>query len=164
MFERQIKNVYLAGPITGLSYADARNGWRKEISEKLEPHIKSWSPMRYKSFLEGHEKLDGNPDMYFDSLFASAKSITHRDRYDISHCDAMVANLLGTKEPSIGTCIEFGWADASRTPLIMIVEPYLEGKKTNPHQHAMLFEMASYIVHSIDDAVKVTNALLTDGV
>lgn len=165
------RSVYLAGPITGLSYDEARNGWRKEFYNKINPSIDCYSPMRYKSKeIKGEQKLEGTPDMYFDSLFSSAKGITCRDEFDVRKCDVIVANFLGAKKASLGTAIEFGWAHAIKTPIVMIIEDYDgdeeedKGNPKNPHHHAMMFEMSGYVVHSVDDAVKVIEALLTPGV
>ena len=46
-----IKTVYLAGPITGLSYGAARQGWREEMKKLLPDHVHPMSPMRGKDFL-----------------------------------------------------------------------------------------------------------------
>ena len=58
------KTVYLAGPITGLTYSAARHGWREHFAEMLPAHILPVSPMRGKDFLRGEKSLKGDPNMY----------------------------------------------------------------------------------------------------
>ena len=50
--------VYLAGPISGLSYEEARYGWRSEILGMIDGDIDVLSPMRQ----EGHLKEVGTID------------------------------------------------------------------------------------------------------
>ena len=152
---RLLKTVYLAGPITGLSYDDARNGWRHKLSLLLPSHIKPVSPMRGKDFLRGEVDLDGSPEMYTQHVMATKKGIVCRDRNDVMTCDAMVANFVGYDRVSIGTCIEFGWADAFRKPIVMIIE---EG---NLHNHAMLDHLAGYVCQELEQAAHLLGHLLT---
>ena len=44
-----MSKVYLSGPITGLTYGEARYTWREEFAKKA-PGIRVLSPMRH----EGH--------------------------------------------------------------------------------------------------------------
>jgi nucleoside 2-deoxyribosyltransferase len=78
-----------------------------------------------------------------------------RDRYDVMSSDVVLFNLLGTTTVSIGTCIEFGWADAFRKPVVLVMEP--EG---NLHDHPMVREAAGYIVPTLDEAVQVLDCIL----
>lgn len=149
------KTVYLAGPISGLSYDEARNGWRERFAHMLPPHITPCSPMRGKDFLSDQRILSGEPDVY-DNVMARSSGIVARDRHDVRTCDAMVACFLGAKDVSIGTCIEFGWADSFHKPIIMVCE-----KRGNPHIHTMLCHMAAYCVDSLDHAAYLTVKLLT---
>jgi nucleoside 2-deoxyribosyltransferase len=154
------QKVYLAGPITGLSYGDARHGWRKEFADLIsdQPHIKLYSPMRGKDFLSKETELDGTPNMYMDNPMATKKGIVARDRYDVKTCDVMVANFLGSDRVSIGTCMEFGWADAYQRIIVTIIDD------DNLHQHAMLNEVSGYIVTTLEEAANITKVLLTPGV
>jgi len=171
------KTVYLAGPITGLTYQDARFGWRQEFAGYLPPHIHPMSPIRFKDYLSGEESLAGDPDMYPAHLLSRPKGIVCRDHNDLRTADAMVACFLGANKASIGTCIEFGWAHAYDIPLVMVIED--EGKIAqpdlvhprelqtmvdNPHWHAMLTEIAGYVTPSLEEAAKVVEYLLTPGI
>lgn len=167
-----MNKVYLAGPITGLSYETARFGWRQEISElvtkdaDLNGRIELFSPMRAKQFLQGRKVLEGLPDAYNETFLATSSGVTTRDRYDVKSCDMMVANYLGAERISYGTGIEFGWADAWRKPVCMIIEKdgRLPNGERNPHWHLMGNHIAGWIVHSLEEAVFVMKATFTPGV
>lgn len=120
------KTIYLAGPITGCNYNDARNGWRKTFVETLKErgadHLHCFSPMREKEFLQKDQCIGATAD--YDSLhgFGTPQGILTRDSNDVRGCDAMVACFLGATRPSIGTCVEFGIALENRKPIIMVME------------------------------------------
>ena len=176
-----IKTVYLAGPITGLTYGNARHGWRKEFALMLPSHIIPLSPMRGKDALMGVEKMVGDPDMYPSNALCAPPGIIARDRNDVRNCDVVVACFLGAMDhPSLGTAVEFGWADAYRKPLVMVVEddPNLptvdkdgisslvvnHGKERNIHLHAFLTEIAGYRTNNLEEAAQIVKCLLTPGV
>lgn len=123
----QKRKIYLAGPITGWTYNDARYGWRKEFADLLAhrgaDHIECYSPMREKEFLEKDQCIGGEAD--YESLhgFGTPHGILTRDHNDVRNCDAMVACFLGATKASIGTCVEFGFAWSYRKPIIMVMEP-----------------------------------------
>jgi len=153
-----VKTVYLAGPITDLSYGEARHGWREEFASLLPEHILPMSPMRGKDFLDKEVKLVGHPSMYPEHLMATPSGIVCRDRNDVRNCDAMIACFTGYPKASIGTSIEFGWADAFGKPVIMVMED------DNIHQHAMLTEIAGYVTSDLEEAANILFHLLTPGV
>ena len=158
------KSIYLAGPITGLSYGEARHGWRErfaEIMTRLEAtDIALFSPMRAKHHLSDVENLDGNTAAYSEGpAISSASGIVCRDRNDVKNCGVVVANLLGAEIVSIGTVMEFAWADAFGTPLIMVIED--EG---NIHEHLMMEDVAGYRVNNLEEAAFLAKWLLTPGI
>ena len=174
------KSVYLAGPITGLTYGDARHGWREEFAAMMPAHIIPLSPMRGKDFLMGEKNLKGDPNMYPTNPLARPSGIVARDRNDVRTCDIVVACFLGAGyHASIGTAVEFGWADAYRKPVVMVIEdepsaevtqagvtvhlPSPIGKR-NIHLHAFLTEIAGYRVNNLEEAAQIVKCLLTPGV
>lgn len=180
-FRYPSKTVYLAGPITGLTYSDARHGWREHFAEMLPPHILPLSPMRGKDALMDVKEMMGNPDMYPSNALCCPSGIVARDRNDIKNCDVVVACFLGaTDHPSIGTAVEFGWADAYRKPLVMVVEDDLNlptvdedgistlvvnhGTERNIHLHAFLTEIAGFRMNNLEEAAQIVRCLLTPGV
>jgi len=150
--------VYLAGPITGLTYDDG-NDWRVSVADELASvGIIGWSPLRAKHFLREIGVLDaaGTPDSAYIGLnpLSEPKGIMTRDRFDTTRSDMVLMNLIGATRVSIGTMIEAGWADAARVPLVVAMEP------DNIHRHAMLNEAAGFIVPTLEEAVAVIKAVL----
>ena len=152
------KLVYLCGPITGLSYDEARTGWRMEVATRLSAaNIKVLSPLRYKNYLSGETDLKGL-NGYADHALSTSRGITARDRYDTQRCDMVLCNLLGATSVSIGSMIELGWLDSVRTPVVVCME-----EEGNPHNHDMVREIADFIVPTISEAVSLVKAVLTPG-
>lgn len=145
-------SIYLAGPITGYNFGEV-NDWREIAKERLEASgIKCYSPLRGKAIqgIIDQEIIQGS---YEGTAIASAKGIMGRDRFDCTRVDAVLMNLAGAKHVSIGTMIEIGWADLSRRPIIIIME------KDNIHQHPMVTEAATYIVHDLENAMELVELL-----
>lgn len=149
------KLVYLAGPITGLSYNGCTE-WRQSAIEKLAQHgITGLSPMRAKEYLSHLEKISGTGKEYAHmGVFSTPKGIVTRDYYDCTRCDVLLVNLLGAKIVSIGTMAEIAWAWAKRTPIVLVMEA--EG---NPHEHMFVTEMAGFRVATLDEALDVVVAI-----
>jgi len=147
-----MKTIYLAGPITGLTY-DGCTDWREHAIEYLKKYgINGVSPMRAKDYLS-KEKIVA--DSYINTTLSCSRGITTRDRFDSTHCNLFLANLLGAQKVSIGTMIEYGWADSVRTPIITIIE-----KEGNPHEHAMLRELTGFRVETLEEGLYVAKAIL----
>jgi nucleoside 2-deoxyribosyltransferase len=146
-----MSKVYLAGPIQGMDYLDVVR-WRNEISDELlKDDIIALSPFRGKSHLKG-KKIKG----YDDHVISCERGLTTRDRYDVmKNCDLFLANFLGATQISTGTMIEYGWADASRKPIITVIE-----KKGNVHDHAILRELTGFRVESLDEGIEVIKSIL----
>jgi nucleoside 2-deoxyribosyltransferase len=144
--------IYLAGPIAGLKYDDAVS-WRVEAEHKLANYgIQGLSPIRQELHLEGEDRIE---HFYNENPVYTAKGITAKDRNDVLTSDLIIAYLLGAEAVSIGTCIEFGWADAWRKPVIMVADDH------DIHaQHGMLSEIAGFRVGSVDSAVELAASLL----
>ena len=145
-----MSKVYLAGSITGLSYNSAVD-WRQEVKSKLEKMgMQGLSPMRGKDYLLERTSIT----QAYDKVLTTQKAIVTRDRNDVYTCDAILMNLLGAERVSIGTMIELAWADAWRKPVVLVME------SGNLHDHAMVRELAGFIVSSLDEGVAVLGALL----
>jgi nucleoside 2-deoxyribosyltransferase len=145
-------HVYLAGPITGLSY-EGCEGWKPEARKLIDQHIALYSPLRGKDYLrplkvveDQHESLD---------ILSGQRGITYRDFHDVSRADLLLVNMLGAKRVSIGTCIEIAWAFSMKKPVICVMEA--EG---NPNDHSMLRECCSLIVQDMAKACELVNKFL----
>lgn len=151
-------SVYLAGPITGLTYDDGQD-WRAYAQRWLDDFgIDGFSPLRAKGHLRALGVLDnaGKPDSAYLGLNALSEpsGITTRDRFDCMGRDLVLVNFVGATQVSIGTCIELGWADAARRPLVVAME------EDNIHRHAMVNTVSGFIVPTLEEALFVTQAIL----
>lgn len=144
--------VYLAGPILGWQYDEA-SAWRERAAQSLAPEIACYSPLRGKH-------LEHNNDSFSSSrthgLLLSPKGIVTRDRLDMQRCDLVLANLQGATQPSIGTCVEFGWADAYRKPIVTV----LPAGAGHPHDHVFIHQLSGYTTTSLDEAIALVRAIL----
>lgn len=146
--------VYLAGPITGLSFEGCTE-WREAARERLAAHgIVGLSPMRAKDFLRDLGPIRSSYELPGKALSTDV-GVTTRDRFDCQRADLVLFNFLGAERISIGTCIEVGWADAARRPMIVAMEP--EG---NPHDYPMIRACAGFRVESLDEALNLALAIL----
>lgn len=145
--------VYLAGPISGLSY-DATTNWRGKVRHALLPDIESLSPMRDKEFLKGEERLG---EGYVGTL-ATDSGVFERDTLDIRRADLLLVNLLGAKGPSQGTIWELGYATALRKPCVLVMEPH-----GNPMDTFFPRKSASIRVDNLPEAVEIVRSLLLPG-
>ena len=148
-----MKNVYLAGPITGQTF-DGCTDWREfAIKDLGAVGITGLSPMRAKDYLK-NETFVG--DEYQDTVLSSSRGIITRDRWDTTRCDLILVNFLGAERVSIGTVMEMAWADAVRTPIIVVMKP--EG---DLHDHSMLREVTGFRVVTLEEGLEVAKAILT---
>ena len=143
--------VYLAGPITGLTYGGSTEWRDAAIAELAEYGIHGLSPMRGKDYLLQHTTMSDAFDQY---VLSTQKAITVRDRFDCQRSDVVFVNLLGAEKVSIGTMIELGWADSARVPLVVAMD---DG---NVHDHAMVRELAGFTVSSIAEGLWVCKTIV----
>lgn len=147
--------VYLAGPITGLSWEDA-NDWRNQVKNRLPRHISTLSPLRGKQYLEQRSTVDGKiNDCYEDYPLSSSRGINTRDYWDCTRATVVFVNLLGAKTVSIGTVMEIAWAYANKIPTILVME-----ESGNIHEHAMIRESVGFRVPTLDMGVEILVSLL----
>jgi len=144
--------VYLAGPIKFLTYDEASE-WREQARDLFEAYgILVLSPMRGKEYLKSVGVIDGD----YPQALSTQAAITARDRFDVQRCDLVLFNFLGASVPSVGTCIEVGWADAFRKPAVMC----LEENTDNPHDHPMVRQVCGWRATSLDAAVDLAARIL----
>ena len=143
--------VYLAGPITGLTYDDAQN-WREEVKKALAPEINCYSPLRQKHYLRQEGVLDQS---YSCHELSTDRGIITRDHWDCKTCDLVFANFLGTTRVSIGTVMEFAWAFSYRKPLVVVME-----NTNNLHDHPMIREAIGYRTDSMARAIEIVRAVM----
>lgn len=150
------KLVYLAGPISGLSYGQC-TGWREEAMAALAQHgITGISPMRAKEYLSHlHDISSDGRDYAHLGVFATPRGVITRDRYDCMRCGVLLVNLLGAQRVSVGSVMEMAWADAKRTPIVCVME-----REGNPHDHMMFTEVIGFRVETLEEALHVVKVIL----
>jgi nucleoside 2-deoxyribosyltransferase len=145
-------SVYLAGPISGLSYDDA-TGWRDEVQNATlwDGEIEFHDPMRGK----------GSPGDFSEPLPVVSepmgcrpKEILTRDLFDIDCCDVVLANLSLCPRVSIGTMVELGYAKAQGKVIIVVVP---EG---SVYEHPFVTELANVVYRTLEDAVDYLSLLI----
>jgi nucleoside 2-deoxyribosyltransferase len=162
-----MQNIYLAGPITGLTFGEATD-WRKCFDAVFEQKlndtydqpfgppasdVRILSPMRCKDYLAPLGKIDHvQPEAF---ALSTSRAIMTRDFYDCTRADLVVVNLWGAETVSVGTVMEIAWAYQKRTPLIAIME-----KTGNKHSHPMINEAIGFRVETIEEAVQTAIAVL----
>lgn len=146
--------VYLAGPITGLTFGDAAD-WRRRITEELEEvGIEVFNPMRGKDFiLRRIGSTEVLAQTYEDAPMSAQRGIVARDRFDVARADLVLFNLVGAERVSIGTMIEYGWASALGKVIVTAMD------RPNIHDHAFVRELSPYLVPTVDDAVEIVLAI-----
>ena len=109
--------------------------------------------MRGKEFLKSEGIIT---DSYEEAgPFATQRGIMTRDFFDCTRSNLTVANLLGAKSVSIGTCMEIAWTFMHRIPLIVIME-----KEGNIHNHPMIREAIGFQVASVKEAAFIAETIL----
>ncbi len=143
------KTVYLSGPISGLTDVEACR-YRNRISALLADYgLDSLDPMRGDYHVPG--EVIGN---FVNVGHHDNKAIVMRDRHDVFNCDLMIADLSNATKVSIGTMVEFGWADSRRVPIITVM------RDGNPHNHAFVEQLSTYVVDDVETAVHLAATLL----
>ncbi len=146
------KRVYLAGPITGLSYADGSD-WRDYAIKELETwDIEGLSPLRGKDYLAAFESIEKQHLEHTEWPLSLPAGIVGRDRNDVKTSDLILVNFSGAKKVSIGTCMEIAWADAFRIPVLVVTDP--------SHDHEFINHLASWKVNTLEEALALVPAIL----
>lgn len=148
----QPERVYLAGPITGLSYEEAV-GWRRRVAEQLPPWITTMSPMRGKQYLADGGAISLNNNTH---SLSTDMAITCRDRNDVKRASAVLMNMIGFKGQGLGCAMEIGWADAYGIPLIMVADD------DSPwYNHPMVVGTTGYRTNNLDEGIHLMKCLLS---
>lgn len=147
--------VYLAGPISGLTY-DGAQDWRNVAKTELAKYnVKAVSPLRAKDYLRGIPALTKDCAGYGSlNCMSSPRGIMTRDHYDATTSDALLVNLLGAKDVSIGTVMEIAWGWDNGLPVVVAME-----ESGNVHEHAMISEAIGFRVTTLQEAIKVVVAI-----
>lgn len=154
------KVVYLSGPITGLTYREARYGWRKKFIQWLDEGIIVLSPMRHEGHLAEMKKIPMEPDNLPTHLFSHPKMIVGKDFLDIEQCTIMLVNFIGAKKVSQGTIIEMGYARGLHKTIITAATE----EDLKVHNSPFIPVLSDVIVPTLKEAAIIVNSLFSEGV
>lgn len=137
--------IYTAHPISGKSF-DSVVGYYEDLKHRLEARgYEVLCPMTAKGYLRTEIKFKAHG---YDGFPVSTNhAIVKRDRWMISQCDVVLADLLDTKIVSIGCMFELAWAQESGKHTIVVME------KDNIHRHAFVIEAADILFENIGVAM-----------
>jgi len=146
--------VYLAGPITGLTFKEA-NAWRDRATFELGLEgIECLSPLRGKQHLAAAGPLPND--------FDGGAEAVEQDLTDIRSSDALLVNFDGCEGISAGTMAEIGFAGAwyyhRDAPAVISVVP-----AGNPHDHVFVKYMSDLVVETLDDGIAAVLEVLGRG-
>ena len=143
--------VYLAGPITELSFSGATD-WRFDAAARLaDMGVTALSPLRGKDYLAQELSI---ADSYAAHVMSTEKAILARDKFDVERCTLMLVNLAGASRVSIGTCVGYGWASAASKPIVTVMEA------DNPHQHSFVRGLSGWVVPTLEEGLLVAASVL----
>jgi len=144
--------VYLAGPISGLSYTEA-NKWRADVTKQLNNEfVECRSPMRLKDHLKTATNLSALGDDR--DITTTTRGIMRRDHNDCINASVVLVNFLDTNKPSLGTAMEIAWCYDRHIPVVLVMRP------GDYHEHAMIQEAVAYITDSLEEGVRLVKGLL----
>ncbi len=112
--------VYLCGPMTGCTYAEAAE-WRDEAKFWLRRH--------------GIVALDPMDRDYRDSPLSHLPALVEEDKIDIELCDVLLVNFDTPTSPSIGTSMEVLLAWQMHKRVIVVSKKYTENPWLVYHSH-----------------------------
>ncbi len=136
--------IYLAGPISGQTYDNVvdRLAAREKVLKGLGFTV--IHPMTGKEALRTGTNLRAHS---YKIPVSTNHAIFRRDKWMVSMCDIILAELTDAEIVSIGTCFELAWASHLGKHTIVILP------KGNIHRHAFVLEAADVIFEEYEDAM-----------
>ena len=140
-------NIYLAGPISGLTKEEAF-GWRDRVEEHLRwyiPSVRVYIPERV-DFINGTG--DGGAGYLQEIDKERGETAARLDFAAIADSQIVVFNLLQARKVSIGTMIELGWAYTLGKYIIVVMQ------SGAIHDHSFVRWCANRIVETVDGVIE----------
>lgn len=145
------RSVYLAGPIAGLTYEQARE-WRHAAAGYLRNYgIEAFDPLRGSAELKGTGVQSVHAPN--SSPLTTQKGIMCMDYHFVKRAGVVLCNFQGATQVSIGSVMECAWTMPLQKPLVVVGDEH--------HDHAMMKERADFWLDGLDEALYVTKMLLT---
>lgn len=140
--------VYLAGPISGLTYNEA-TAWRETAKSVLA----DYGAMGLSPFDQHNAPKDKNValDAWFEEQIGmDTLTVVQGDLAMVDACDVLFMNLKGANRPSLGSMAELGYAWKGGKYVITVADPV-------HHNHPFVTHMSHETCEGLWSAV---NALL----
>ena len=136
--------IYLAHPMSGLSWEKVEKYYTKVIKTLDKMGYKTLHPMIAKKELTG---TIFNPHGEKNNPIITSHAITRRDHWMVRQSDIVFVDLTGAKNKSIGCISEIavGYNSGEHTIGVM--------SKENIHQHVFLKEQLDIIFETYDEAI-----------
>ena len=153
--------LYLAGPISGLSYKRACLSWRQEFARLMPDEILCYSPMRGEDDLEGTRYIHSDGRNYDPAnIIGTPSGICARDFNDLRRADLILTCFLeSARKVSLGTAYEMGAAHILNKPIVAV------GRKNDPQvNHLMAQYMIHYRCDNLEQAADIVRHLLLPGI
>jgi nucleoside 2-deoxyribosyltransferase len=143
----EMKSIYLAGPISGLTFEEAV-GWRNEIAPIVrELGYDVFDPLKGKEFLKGVGEISPATSQHL-SVLSQHPNIVAIDLFRVRQSDILLINFHGCRRVSIGTCVEVTVAHEMGKLVILIMD------ESNVHNHPFITQN-SIVVKNMDEAITV---------
>lgn len=136
--------LYLAHPITGLSYDEVMDYYNVTESKLRYMGYETLCPMRGKQYLRNEREFRSDG---YQHPVSTNHAIVERDAWMLAQSDIVLCDLTGTESISIGCTMELAWAYWLRKHTILV----LSGD--NPHRHAFVLECADIVFETMQDAL-----------
>lgn len=134
--------LYLAGSISGLS--------GEEVIRKIEEKKAALTMYEILSPMTGKEELRTEIKFKADFNYSPVScnhAVFERDKWMVSQCDIVFADLVGAQHVSIGTTMELAWAALLGKHTIVAMD------KDNIHRHAFILEAADIVLEDLQSAI-----------
>lgn len=146
--------VYTAGPITGLSYDQVMNRYRKQVAALREYGYNVICPM------VGHDHLKGESYLKSEGYSiptTTSRAIKSKDMWMVRQADIVLVDFTDSLKASIGSCFEMAWANMLGKHVLSVIP------ETNVHRHAFVLECSDIVFTSLNEAYEYLKAL-ADGI
>ena len=137
--------VYLAHPISGLSYNDVIAYFESTAKQLTDIGYEVLSPMTGKKELRNELNLRAEG---YKNPCSTNHAIVRRDKWCVEHSDVFFLDLIDAQEISIGSTCELAWAYASNVHSIVVLP------EESKMRHAFILEMADILYTNHNDAIE----------
>ena len=139
--------IYLAGPISGKSYDEVIDTYKKRSSLLKTYGYEILCPMTGKSYLRN--ELEFRSSGYDEFPVSTNHAIFERDKWMVSSSDIILCDLSSSGDRvSIGSMMEIAWASMLGKHTLVVLP------KENIHRHAFVLEAADIVFERIEDAYR----------